>query len=51
VHWQPGDHPAPEPSTTVAGESPLFVDPTAIPSYQDVAALAQALAATARSMS
>jgi integrase len=44
VHWQPGDHPAPEPFTTVAGESPLFVDPTAIPSHQDVAALAQALA-------
>ena len=45
VHWQPGDRQVPEAVPAVAGETPLFVDPAAIPSHQDVAMLGKALAA------
>jgi hypothetical protein len=45
VHWQPGGREVPEPATAIAGETPLFVDPSAIPSYRDVARLGRALAA------
>jgi len=45
VHWQPGDRQVPEAVPAIAGETPLFVDPTAIPSHQDVAMLGKALAA------
>jgi integrase len=45
VHWQAGDRLLPEPTITVAGESPLWVDPAEIPSHDDVARLGQALAA------
>ncbi len=31
VHWQPGGRPAPDPATTIAGESVLFVDPPTSP--------------------
>jgi integrase len=44
VRWQPGDRPPPEPVTTIAGESPLYVDPGDIPADTDVTALARALA-------
>jgi integrase len=44
VHWQPGTRTAPPPVVTVAGESPLFVDPAEIPAAADVAGLGQALA-------
>ncbi len=44
VRWQPGDRPAPEPRTTIAGESPLFVDQADIPASDDVTTLAEALA-------
>jgi integrase len=44
IHWQPGDRAAPPPATTVAGESPLFVDPADIPAAADVTSLGQALA-------
>jgi integrase len=44
VHWQPSDRAAPRPATTVAGESPLFVDPGDIPAPADVTRLGQALA-------
>jgi hypothetical protein len=45
VHWQPGDRQVLETAPTIAGETPLFVGPAAIPSHQDVARLGQALAA------
>lgn len=45
VHWQAGqDRPGAAPKVTVAGESPLFVDPAEIPGHADVAKLGQALA-------
>jgi len=45
VHWQAGrDRPGAVPTVTVAGESPLFVDPAEIPGHADVAKLGQALA-------
>jgi integrase len=45
VHWQAGrDRPGAAPKVTVAGESPLFVDPAEIPAHADVAKLGQALA-------
>lgn len=44
VHWQPGDRQVPEVVSAIAGETPLFVDPAAIPSHQDVAGLGKALA-------
>jgi len=44
VHWQAGDRPLPEAAVSVAGESALWVDPAEIPSDEDVAKLAQALA-------
>ena len=38
VHWQPGeDQPVPAPAVSVAGEPPLFVDPSEIPASTDVA--------------
>jgi integrase len=45
VHWQAGGRPLPAPKVTVAGESELLVDPSEIPSSDDVAALGKALAA------
>jgi integrase len=45
VHWQAGDRALPAPAVSVAGESPLWVDPTETPSAADVARLAQALSA------
>jgi integrase len=45
VHWQAGDRPLPAPRVTVAGESALWVDPAEIPADDDIARLAQALAA------
>jgi integrase len=45
VHWQAGDRPLPAPKVTVAGESALLVDPSEIPSSDDIGALGQALAA------
>jgi integrase len=45
VHWQAGDRPLPAPQVSVAGESPLLVDPAEIPAAADVARLGQALAA------
>jgi integrase len=47
VHWQAGDRPLPAPKVTVAGESALLVDPSEIPSSDDIDALGQALAARA----
>jgi integrase len=45
VHWQAGQNrPTAAPKVTVAGESPLFVDPAEIPGHADVAKLGQALA-------
>jgi hypothetical protein len=45
VRWQPGDRPAPEPRTSIAGESALYVDQSDIPAAAaDVAGLASALA-------
>ena len=44
VRWQPGGRPVPEPRTTIAGESALFVDQADIPAATDVTALARALA-------
>jgi hypothetical protein len=41
VHWQAGERPLPAPQVSVAGESPLFVDPTEIPASADVARLGQ----------
>jgi len=48
VHWQAGQRPLPAPQVSVAGESPLFVDPAEIPAAADVARLGQALAAGRR---
>jgi integrase len=45
VHWQAGDRTMPAPAVSVAGESPLWVDPPEIPSTGDVARLARALSA------
>jgi integrase len=45
VHWQAGDRTLPAPAVSVAGESPLWVDPAEIPSTADVARLAHALSA------
>jgi integrase len=45
VHWQAGDRPLPVPKATVAGESALLVDPSEIPSSDDVGALGRALGA------
>jgi integrase len=45
VHWQAAGRPLPPPRTTVAGESPLWVDPAEIPAPHDIHALGQALAA------
>jgi integrase len=44
VHWQAGGRPLPAPQVTVAGESPLWVDPGEIPAHDDVERLGQALA-------
>jgi integrase len=44
VHWQPAGRPLPEPATSTAGESALWVDPAEIPAHADVTALAAALA-------
>ena len=43
VHWQASDRILPAPAVSVAGESPLWVDPAEIPSVGDVARLARAL--------
>jgi hypothetical protein len=43
VHWQAGQRPLPAPQVSVAGESPLFVDPTEILAGADVAKLDHAL--------
>jgi len=45
VHWQAGDRPLPAPSVTVAGESPLWIDPAEIPADDDITGLGLALAA------
>jgi integrase len=45
VHWQAGDRSLPAPKVTVAGESALLVDPSEIPSSDDIGALGRALAA------
>jgi integrase len=45
VHWQAGERPQPAPKVTVAGESALLVDPSEIPSSDDIGALGRALAA------
>jgi hypothetical protein len=37
VHWQASDRTLPAPAVSVAGESPLWVDPAEIPSVGDVA--------------
>jgi hypothetical protein len=44
TRWQPGDRPPPQPRTTTAGESALYVDQADIPAHTDVTALASALA-------
>ena len=43
VHWQAGERPVPAPAVGVAGESSLWVDPSEIPSSDDVAVLGTAL--------
>ena len=48
VHWKAGDRPLPAPKVTVAGESALLVDPSEIPSSDDIGALGRALAARTR---
>jgi hypothetical protein len=48
VHWQAGNRSLPAPSVSVAGESPLWVDPAEIPAAADVARLGQELAAGRR---
>jgi integrase len=45
VHWQAAGRPLPAPQVTVAGESPLWVDPAEIPASTDIGRLGQALAA------
>jgi integrase len=45
VHWQAGDRLLPAPKVTVAGESALLVDPSEIPSSDNVGALGRVLAA------
>ena len=44
VQWRAADRPLPAPAVTVAGESPLWVDPAEIPS-DDITSLGRALAA------
>ena len=44
VHWQPAGRPGAAPAVTLQGESAQFVDPSQIPSADDVALLAQGLA-------
>jgi integrase len=44
VHWQAAGRPLPAPRVTVAGESPLWVDPAEIPSDDDIGKLGRALA-------
>jgi len=44
VHWQAAGRPLPAPRVTVAGESPLWVDPAEIPSDDDIGQLGRALA-------
>src|ERR1700751_2130122 len=48
VHWQAGDRPVPAPAVGVAGESSLWVDPSEIPSSDDVAILGKALSTRRR---
>jgi integrase len=43
VHWEAGDRPLPSARVSVAGESPLWVDPAEIPASCDVGKLGQAL--------
>ncbi|HET6190572.1 MAG TPA: tyrosine-type recombinase/integrase [Trebonia sp.] len=43
VHWQAVERPVPAPAVGVAGESSLWVDPSEIPSSDDVAILGKAL--------
>jgi integrase len=43
VHWQAGDRPVPTPAAGTAGESSLWVDPSEIPSSDDVALLGKEL--------
>ncbi len=45
VHWQAGDRALPEVAVSVEGESAQWVDPSEIPSSDDVAGLGKALAA------
>jgi integrase len=45
VHWQPAGRPLPAATVTVAGESPLWVDPAEIPADADIDRLGKALAA------
>jgi integrase len=45
IRWQAGDRPAPQPQTSTAGESALYVDQADIPAHADVARLGHALAA------
>ena len=44
VHWQAAGRPLPASQATVAGESPLWVDPAEIPSDDDIGQLGRALA-------
>jgi integrase len=44
VHWQASGRALPAPIVTVAGESPLWVDPAEIPADDDISNLGQALA-------
>jgi integrase len=48
VHWQAGTRAEPEAQVSVAGESPVWVDPAEIPSDADIYALGKALAAGRR---
>jgi hypothetical protein len=48
VHWQAKDRPLPELHVSVAGESPLWVDPAEIPASSDVSTLGRALRAARR---
>jgi integrase len=45
VHWQAGNRALPAPAVSVAGETAQRVDPTEIPSDDDIGKLGQALAA------
>jgi integrase len=48
VHWQPAGRAVPAPAVTLQGESAQFVDPSQVPSADDVARLGAALAAGRR---